>query len=421
MSVPKLFLDLNIASVLIFMVGGLCLLPAFNIVPGYPAIVVLLMFSLTLHVFIMSYSDNGILSSMWILGLLIFCYVAAMGIFSRNYAVVGRFSQYLLIANFCQLAVIESSWQNKISFKRLVDIFCFFNIFTCFTTLMQLAVDPAAARMVAESSDLQKLNIGGYGFVYMQLVMLLVWSDRMVEAKSKFWRLTDYAGFYLSLLLLLTANYLIAASLSIFVVVYLFFFRHNVFLFSQRWIRGLILTIAFSLFVYFAVLIDIQDLYLSVKIVDIFFSIFSSGESVYLSERLFKYSTSINGALMYPVLGVLGNGEDVFNWSLVGRHSYILDNFALMGVPGGILSLIYLLSPIFIFCRAKLGIYCTHAPIAAFLMFSICALNILSVELILAFYFVGVFVGTSDSSDWVLESVHSKQSQVVKVGSGVAS
>ena len=388
---------IGISSALVFGLGALVFLPFLQIIPGYTLILTCLVLLLTFHLFVLMYCHNNVVSFFWIFGILLYFYVASLGVFSRNYPLVGRFAIYLLIANLFQLAVLAREKRFVCSLASVANFLCYLNIITCITTITQLMLDPAAARMVSEVESLQRLNVGGYGFIYSQLGMLLVWSNRLRSSPLIGGKILNYFGFVFSLLVLLMSNYLIAVLLSLCVVGYLFIRSCHPFNDIGAGARLLVVGMVISGLVYYFFMSSNEEIYLLLKIIEVSLAVFSSGESVYLSERMLKYFASINGFLQFPVLGLLGNGEEVFNWDVYGRHSYTLDNFALLGFFGGLMFSIYLIAPVLNLKLMRVPIFLHHGGVILLILALVSTGNILSTEIILTFFFISVFVSVPRS------------------------
>jgi hypothetical protein len=84
---------------------------------------------------------------------------------------------------------------------------------------------------------------------------------------------------------------------------------------------------------------------------------------------------------------VLAGGGDVYGWQWYGRHSFILDNFALFGLFGGPVYLYILLAPWFIY-RRRLGMDFQIAVVGAATIFVLALTNILTPEILIAAYLI---------------------------------
>lgn len=365
-------------------------LPAFKAFAVYSLVLFCCTLSLSIAIFALTLRSGAALSIFWLLGHLLFFMTATLGIFSGNTALVGRFAEYLIIANLVQIYCLSSYKNIASSLSGVVKYVFFLNSLTAFTTLAQIYFDPAAARMVTESAGLRLLNVGGYEFVYAQLFMVLAWSLKIEKEREKNGSVGMYsfAGFSLSVVVVLLSNFLIAVSLLMIVLCYLFMSKAEPFPGSAKNLRCFFLVGSLCAVGYFLSVIADSDLYMLRKMFEIVSAVISDGESGYLSERILKYKISIYGFQEFPLTGALIAGEYLFNWKYYGRHSYILDAFALFGIMGFIY-VYFLVAPLFHLRPAGVVLPVSKLfGVAIFLLVAIAGSNIITAEIIIATYLI---------------------------------
>ena len=328
------------------------------------------------------------LSLVWYVTHIGFSYLCVFALLTKNLGLVGRFAEYLILANSFQVVLYCQRNDLKNELAVIVKVLFFLVAFSCITTLIGHSVDPAASRMVADNTNLYSSNIGGYGFIYALLFFIIAiqitavpggWSQK----GATYW-------FCLTIILaatLFSSRFLIAGMLTIGVLMVSYFMKRSPFNFGGRivWISiGLssvlgVVSVVFWLYQ--------NESYLILKVYEILLAVLFDSESSYLTERLSKYSISLKGLFEFPVFGVLAGGGEVFNWQWYGRHSFVLDNFALFGLFGGFAFVFILLHPWVVY-RRRLGLDLISALQAALVVLTLGITNILTPEILIAAYLV---------------------------------
>ena len=381
---------LGVPWLLLVAIVTLTSLPIFKALAGYAVAIFVFTLLLSIALFALTLRSGAAFTAFWLLGHVLFFMTASLGIVSGNTALVGRFAEYLIIANLLQIFFLSSYQNISINLSGVVTYGFLLNSLTALTTLGQIYFEPAAARMVAENIGLRLMNVGGYEFVYAQLFMVLAWSLKIEKEREKNGSVGMYsfAGFFLSVVVVLLSNFLIAVSLLMIVLCFLFMSKAEPFPDSAKNLRRFFLVGSLCAVGYFLSVIADSDLYMLRKMFEIVFAVISDGESGYLSERILKYKTSIYGFQEFPLTGALIAGEYLFNWKYYGRHSYILDAFALFGIMGFIY-LHFLVAPLFHLRPAGVVLPVSKFfGVAIFLLVAIAGSNIITAEIIIATYLI---------------------------------
>jgi hypothetical protein len=328
------------------------------------------------------------LSLVWIVTHISFCYLVVFALLTKNVPLVGRFSEYLILANSVQFLLYCQTNDLGRELKILVQIALIVVCIGCITTLIGYTIDPHASRMVGDNPHLYASNIGGYGFVYSLIFFAIALQIMMApghwQRGGLFWRVLVFG---LCVVTVISSRFLIGGILLVILLFFFYLTRRPPFHLGGRMLWILTGLIGISMVSAFAYWLYQNESYLVVKAFDILLTIFSQSDSGYLAERLAKYSSSVDGLIEFPVFGVLAGGGDVYGWQWYGRHSFILDNFALFGLFGGPVYLYILLAPWFSY-RRRLGMDFQIALVGAATIFVLALTNILTPEILIAAYLI---------------------------------
>lgn len=229
---------------------------------------------------------------------------------------------------------------NKINYNIFAAV-----IITCFTvttitTIVGCIANPEAARILATTSNSQDAvaieydfqNIGGFSFVYSSVI---IYPLVIIAAKMKRIPLA-VAIIFAVLMVLLAIN--TAYSVAMMAVVFsslLFFIKVDIKpkRFAAMFITGVILILIFSPLV--------SDIFLRIgkmvgneEMAEKMAAVFGGAEAMDSLEdkRMDLYMKSFNAFLSNPLLGTAFTGKTV-----IGGHSFVLDNLARYGAVGGLM------------------------------------------------------------------------------------
>ena len=324
----------------------------------------------------------------WIVTHISFSYLVVFALLTKNVPLVGRFSEYLILANSFQFLLYCQANDLGRELKILVQLALIVVFIGCITTLIGYAIDPHASRMVGDNPQLYASNIGGYGFVYSLIFFAIALQIMMAQGywqrRGLFWLVLVFG---LCVVTVFSSRFLIGGILLVMLLVFSYLTRRPPFHLGRRMLWILTGITGISMVSGFAYWLYQNESYLVIKAFDIALTIFSQSDSGYLAERLAKYSSSVDGLIKFPAFGVLAGGGDVYGWQWYGRHSFILDNFALFGFFGGTVYLYILLAPWFSY-RRRLGMDFQIALVGAATIFVLALTNILTPEILIAAYLV---------------------------------
>ena len=235
-------------------------------------------------------------------------------------------------------------WNNKYgnNTKQLKNLTYFAICLYCIwntTTLIAVDQQPNIMRLLAKNSGETTghvgVGVGGYGYLYSVIIMFPI-GIYLLKEKQKIWLRAVIAYFVISTAILAyQSQYFIALILAVLAVPMMVIANRN-----RGGLNVIFYTIlAVVLLVIFANLESILDF--CINIVDIpsiqkkltlmkaTLMEGSVAEEGTFGERYERYTRDLNLIMQNPVLGV-------FRFSMVGKHSTILDFFAQYGIPLGI-------------------------------------------------------------------------------------
>ena len=283
-------------------------------------------------------------------------YTFTINTIESNSAFLLRHLQlYIFLALiFVSTIVMQFSTERK---NQLILIILTFNLIALAGTFFGLLVDDHAARALSKSSEagikLSESGIGGYGTVYMNVLLYSLLLIFKKTIKNKLINYLVWANLIVLVLTILYANFLIAILLLNFQIIYL----------SVNSTKGsikfmyllsviLILLTAYSNIEYIEkeTYSLVESTSLRLKHVDIFSQI-RGDQSVNgtIDSRIERYTRSLNIFFTNPITGVL-------SFDNIGKHSNILDLFAQFGFLIGLLFL-YIIKklPLEILKKSKFG------------------------------------------------------------------
>lgn len=327
------------------------------------------------------------LSLVWIVAHIGFCYLVFFSLLTRNYALIGRFAEYLILANSLQLLLY---CKRNILLDQLikpVHIISVAVVISCISTLFAYSYDPGASRDVSDNPSLFARNIGGYGYIYC-LLFFVIGSQLKIQFSDKknaivWWSIV----FTLCVMTLFGSRFLIASTF-LFVLLFIFYLlRQPPFHYGGPVIRSIIGFFVLLLLILIGNWMYQNESYLITKAFNIVLALTGGLDSSYLGERISQYLMSVRGLFEFPFFGVLAGGGDVFGWRLYGRHSFILDNYALFGLLGGTVYLYILLAP-WLEYRSRLGLSYQTVYLCGGTVLLLALTNILSPEILVTAYLI---------------------------------
>lgn len=235
-------------------------------------------------------------------------------------------------------------WNNKYgnNTKQLKNLTYFAICLYCIwntTTLIAVDQQPNIMRLLAKNSGETTghvgVGVGGYGYLYSVIIMFPI-GIYLLKEKQKIWLRAVIAYFVISTAILAyQSQYFIALILAVLAVPMMVIANRN---------RGglkviFYIILAVVLLVIFANLESILDFCINIvdnpsiqKKLTLMKATLMEGsvaEEGTFGERYERYTRDLNLIMQNPVLGV-------FRFSMVGKHSTILDFFAQYGIPLGI-------------------------------------------------------------------------------------
>lgn len=378
----------NLLTFLALIYPVLVIIPYFKSFFFYNYISFFFNISMSLLIFFYYIKNKKNLSMIWFLSHAGFIYIVLLSLITNNLFLIGRFSEYLILANCFQLLIYF--YFNSL-FKELnliINVFIYSAVFSCITTLKIYRIDPFSSRLISDNPDLYSNNIGGYGFIYSLLFIFIALQILLI---SKKYNLKNKL-IYIFILILFTlnivnSNFLIATFLIIFLLILSFFFSRPPMFFRNKIIK------LFIIFAFFFSLISIFNLfyqnenYIFTKAYDIYLSLKEGTFNTYLFERINNYLISLKGFLQFPIFGSIVGANNILDGEWFGRHSYILDNFSLFGIFGGIFYIFILIYPWFFYYQ-KFNLDFCSTFMASSSIFAIATANIITPEIIVAAYLI---------------------------------
>lgn len=235
-------------------------------------------------------------------------------------------------------------WNNKYgnNTKQLKNLTYFAICLYCIwntTTLIAVDQQPNIMRLLAKNSGETTghvgVGVGGYGYLYSVIIMFPI-GIYLLKEKQKIWLRAVIAYFVISTAILAyQSQYFIALILAVLAVPMMVIANRN-----RGGLNVIFYTIlAVVLLVIFANLESILDFCINIvdipsiqKKLTLMKATLMEGsvdEEGTFGERYERYTRDLNLIMQNPVLGV-------FRFSMVGKHSTILDFFAQYGIPLGI-------------------------------------------------------------------------------------
>jgi len=242
-----------------------------------------------------------------------------------------------LVLIFVSTIVMQFSTERK---TQLILIILTFNLIALTGTFLGLLTDSHAARALSKSSEagikLSALGIGGYGSVYMNVILYPLLFVIKKTIKNNLINYLVWANLIALVLTILYANFLIAILLLSFQIIYLSInsTKGNIkFMYLLSVI--IIILIAYSNIEYIEkeTYSIVEGTSLRLKHSDIFSQI-RGDESINgtIASRSERYARSLNIFFTNPITGSL-------SFDNIGKHSNILDLFAQFGFFIGFLFL----------------------------------------------------------------------------------
>lgn len=303
-----------------------------------------------LWVLIRGIKITGISKNFFILSLLTM--VVRVGVMSFYFGLAGAINNSLQFFIMIAVGLISITYLEQdldfVQWMALVCLclFCFFSI----TTIQGTIENPYASR-IANSEWLRDRfegneNIGLYGYVYMSvLIVPLLFNKVLSRIKvSKLFDMVSVVALVLMTLMIMSAGYMIAIFCTALGCALVYVSK------NRRSPKAIIVTIVLVIFVLFykAIISSILDKLMEATEGNVvYFNKFrdfkmllvggdASGETVY--GRWKNYAASFREIIEYPILG-----SYLYNRTLGGGHSFILDSIGKFGVLTAVLqfALIY--------------------------------------------------------------------------------
>ncbi|WP_283641115.1 O-antigen ligase family protein [Mesonia mobilis] len=288
-----------------------------------------LFFLVGLIVFFLKYKQKG--KSNFLLQILFYVfYTFIINLFFSNGSFLFRHLQFyiFLICIYLSYVVFDFSQDKK---QQIIFIILFFNFIAIVGSLLVLADQNDAARVLAKSSEeaieLSEKGAGGYGLVYLNvLIMPILFHLKIIV----------YINILCGLVFIFLANYLIAVILVLLQFLFYFLLKAN---FLKKILLLILMLLIFVVFLNFLNFFDeityslVSQNSLRYKQQDIFNIL--KGESAEFNTvggRLERYLRSFLLFLENPLVGTLKFDD-------IGKHSNIIDQFAQYGLVVGIILL----------------------------------------------------------------------------------
>lgn len=279
---------------------------------------------------------------MLFLGIFVILYTFFINYIASDSSYILRHLQLHIIILILIIAPLVKKYSLK-EIKFLIYFFLISNLFSLILTFLGLLKDNHAARAFSKSGveavEISSNGIGGYGLVYMNVLLIPILFLIIKTINSKKIKIFSVLNLLLIILVLLKANYLIAILLAFFQFSYLI--RYYA---SKKYLSFFLTTLlGFSFYVvyyfknFFLVAKELlEGGSLFMKLIDIV-SLVDGTRSEYgtTDSRSERYIRTIKMIFQRPIFGH-------FSYDDIGKHSQILDLIAQYGFFIGFLIIILL-------------------------------------------------------------------------------
>jgi len=222
--------------------------------------------------------------------------------------------------------------------KGIFNIILFLNIIAIIGTILGLLINSSASRILAKSSEeailLSEEGVGGYGLVYLNVLLFPILLYVRKKVQDKYERILVYSNIIGVILLIFLANFFIAILILLLQLLIFLIIRNS---FSKIIIGLLSLFIVMLISYNYLDIIDkftyplVENTNLRYKHADVFNMLQSrSTEYNTIEGRSERYARSLKLFVESPLIGKLSFDD-------VGKHSSILDQFAQFGIVIGLL------------------------------------------------------------------------------------
>lgn len=229
----------------------------------------------------------------------------------------------------------NNSKQLKTLVYFAICLYCIWNT----TTLIAVAKEPNIMRLLAknsgETSGYGGSGVGGYGYLYSVIIMLPI-GIYLLKEKQKIWLLAVIAYFVISSAILsYQSQYFIALILAVLTAPMMIIADRNrgglnVIFYILLAVVFLVIFANLESILNFCInIVDIPSIQKKLTLMKATLMEGSVAEEGTFGERYERYTRDLNLILQNPILGV-------FRFTMVGKHSTILDFFAQYGIPLGI-------------------------------------------------------------------------------------
>ena len=280
------------------------------------------------------------LRKMHILALLFLLLVVLVGVIQNN----GEWSKLIKLINY-YMAVMAFIMAYSYSYrmhelKWLAPICLLLFIYFNFITYGQLLLKPGLARMLSRTTEelfvYQRKGVGGYDFVYSQVIIfpvVLAWAINGFKKKKWLFFAIGVVWLISYYLMMMSSGYSIASFATLASIIILLFYNKRsvvpAFLITLAMIGAVILMIGYVDPVREFLLDLFETTKVGNKIHDIYDSVHGLGTADSISTRMEAYVASFTTIMDYIFIGSLWNPGG-------GGHSAILDTFSKYGLFGGV-------------------------------------------------------------------------------------
>jgi hypothetical protein len=316
----------------------LIFLISFNLLPFFSFNNYVRFFTLiTIVIFIIKYHRNG--SNILFLRLLFFIvFTFTINFFSSSSDFSNRHIQLYIFLILIYLSSIIYNMNLRLK-NKLIFIILILNLFTTIISIKNLLLDSNVSRIIAKNSEEAEVlidqGIGGYGFIYFNVISLPLFFLILKLKRDNFFLIIAKINIFSSITLVLLANYFIAIIMLILTLFILFYY-------SSKKLQYRVL----KFFLFLIILISIpsnldkldnftsnlvEGTNLQFKQQDVFNKLQGKeSDNGTIEGRSDRYYRSIYLFSKNPILGT-------FSFDSIGKHSNILDQFAQYGIFLGLL------------------------------------------------------------------------------------
>lgn len=345
---------------------------------------------ISLFAFLISTFRNGIFNKFSVPIIILIFMIWGVHLLNESQELLRHFhiSIYLIISIFSYYIFFK----NKNINQYLIIIILVFNLFTILNTSYLLINDMNISRQFVRSDEISKglalKGIGGYGFIYMNVILfpiLILYIKKLFyNKKSKSLSLLVFLNILGIIFLLWKAQYLIALFI-LFIYLFLYFIK----VLFKHPLKSLIF-IGLSLFFFLInVMVNFEQYLENTRYLNKYLGILSmiSGDSanVAVAGRIEPYLKSFFTILNNPFLGV-----SKFSFDKIGAHSQVLDIVAQYGLLLGGAIIYYVFKLPLIILKKIDNKYKFEVRLLLVGLILLCSFNTLPFETSISFIFLSL-------------------------------